>query len=661
VNIGVSTLSPAVSGTQRAYYPGLSAQSGTINIINENFGGRFQNIYAGITTVLSDGVSSATATEIRIQNVDNFDFNVGDFLRIDDEILRIRSTVLGNPVTVFRGLFGTNATTHDVGSVVRVIRVNPVEFRIPSGITASGHQFEYPGYGPGNYSTALPSLQETDLSDEQQRLAQNLESGGGSNSYNGFNEKGDYIIGNRKIDRSTGRSSAFDSPVPTITGEDPFSITTETDFDYLRTDEQFIRGSLTIGGGFYQDTTSYINGPLVVSQKLISTSPDGIVSDSLFLQGGLDVSRKYSVGIATPTSAGTLGDVVFNAEPTRGGQVGWTYTSDNEWYAFGAITYSQATNATVFGQVGVATDDAGTAALKVGSGSTQFVVESDGVGIGTTANGEKLRVEGGIRANSFTGDGSGLFNLQNDSAWEGTTSIYPIDNKIVGIGSTVPNADYKLHVGTPGTGGTDLYVANESIFDGIVRINGGATVSGVITSTNFRLDGSSSVINAGIITASTIQVGTGSTLFSATGSGVGIGTTAVRSAAALDIEGATRFKTYYEIAKPVESSGGIVTLDLSEAQTFVLTTTEAVTHFVVTNAVAGSTASFTVQVIQGSTGYTVDIDDFRTTGGASIPLRWPGGVAPVVTSTASAVDIYSFMTFDGASNLYGVVGGQNFS
>jgi len=661
-NIGVSTLSPAVSGTQRAYYPGIISQDGTVSIVNENFGGRFENIYAGITTVLSDGVS-ATATEIRIQNVDNFDFNIGDFLRIDNEILRIKSTVTGNPVTVFRGLFGTNSTSHSVGSSLKTIKINPVEFRVPSGITASGHQFEYPGYGAGNYSTALPSLQENSLTDEEQRLAQNLESGGGSNSYTGFNESGDYIIGNRKINRSTGRSTAYDTPIPTVTGEDPFSLTSETDVDYLRVDEQFIKGSLTIGGGFYKDTTSYINGPLVISEKLTSTSTDGIESDSLFLQGGLDVSRKYSVGISTPTTAGTFGDIVFNAEPIKGGQVGWTYTSDNEWYAFGAITYSQSTNATVFGQVGVATDDAGTASLKVGSGSTQFVVENDGVGIGTTANGFKLRVEGGIRANSFIGDGSGLINLANDSAWglEGSNSIYPIGNKTVGVGSTVPNTDYKLHVGSPGVAGTDLFVANDSIFDGVVKINDGTVVSGVITSTNFRLDGSSSVINAGIITASTIQVGTGSTVFSATGSGVGIGTVSVRSSAALDVEGATRFKTYYEIAKPVSSSGGVVTLDLSEAQTFVLTTTEAVTHFVATNAVAGSTASFTVQVIQGSTGYTVDIDDFRTTGGASIPLRWPGGVAPVVTSTASAVDIYSFMTFDGASNLYGVVGGQNFS
>ena len=32
-----------------------------------------------------------------------------------------------------------------------------------------------------------------------------------------------------------------------------------------------------------------------------------------------------------------------------------------------------------------------------------------------------------------------------------------------------------------------------------------------------------------------------------------------------------------------------------------------------------------------------------------------------VTTTAEKTDIYSFMTFDGGSSLFGVVGGQNFA
>ena len=47
-------------------------------------------------------------------------------------------------------------TTHVINSVVKKVYARPVEFRRNSIIRASGHTFEYVGYGPGNYSTALP-------------------------------------------------------------------------------------------------------------------------------------------------------------------------------------------------------------------------------------------------------------------------------------------------------------------------------------------------------------------------------------------------------------------------------------------------------------------------------------------------------------------------
>jgi len=44
-----------------------------------------------------------------------------------------------------------------------------------------------------------------------------------------------------------------------------------------------------------------------------------------------------------------------------------------------------------------------------------------------------------------------------------------------------------------------------------------------------------------------------------------------------------------------------------------------------------------------------------------IPVFWPGGgVLPITTPTANRSDIYTFKTFDGGSNWYGVVVGQNF-
>ena len=140
---------------------------------------------------------------------------------------------------------------------------------------------------------------------------------------------------------------------------------------------------------------------------------------------------------------------------------------------------------------------------------------------------------------------------------------------------------------------------------------------------------------------------------------VGIATATPR--AVLDVEGDTRLKSYHEAPVTLTSSGQVVNIDLSKGQTFELTTTENIVEFRISNFVADMATSFTIKILQGSTARTVDIDDFKNSAGsASIPVNWPGGVVPTVTASANAVDIYSFMTFDGGDRLYGVVGGQNF-
>ena len=109
-------------------------------------------------------------------------------------------------------------------------------------------------------------------------------------------------------------------------------------------------------------------------------------------------------------------------------------------------------------------------------------------------------------------------------------------------------------------------------------------------------------------------------------------------------------------------SSGVVTVDLSKARSFTLNVNENITQFTLTNPPTDAT-SFTLKITQDSTGsHNVGIDTFKTSGGTTIPVYWPGGgVIPIVTTTADRTDIYSFMTFDGCSSLYGVIGGQNFS
>ena len=90
-----------------------------------------------------------------------------------------------------------------------------------------------------------------------------------------------------------------------------------------------------------------------------------------------------------------------------GGILGWTYTTDNNWHTFGAVSLDEYGQSVLFDKVGVATDALGESTVLIGSGSTQVSIDgTGGVGIGTTANGFKLHVFGGNIRGTFEGDGS---------------------------------------------------------------------------------------------------------------------------------------------------------------------------------------------------------------------------------------------------------------
>ena len=81
--------------------------------------------------------------------------------------------------------------------MIKKVRIPSVEFRRPSIIRASGHTFEYLGYGPGNYSTALPQVQDRTLTEREEFLVQAQERSSGLVVYTGMNNKGDFFIGNQ--------------------------------------------------------------------------------------------------------------------------------------------------------------------------------------------------------------------------------------------------------------------------------------------------------------------------------------------------------------------------------------------------------------------------------------------------------------------------------
>ena len=678
INVGVSTIAPTESSSSIHILPeGFASQNGSVTVNNENIGGRMIAPYAGITTTLSGAVSTATGKIFPITGLNNFtsDIRIGDYLQIDDEIVRVQNTVQPGDasVTVYRGVLASKATTHDLGAVVKRIKPFASELRRHSIIRASGHTFEYVGFGPGNYSTAFPDKQDRAITADEELLAQSNKREGGINFYTGMNDKGISYSGNKKLSTITGREEIFDTPVRTITGED---ILTEPAINVITPVEGTFSRSIKVEGGPDNNTTSEFNGPIIVNNKVTVNSANGLETNTLFIQGDATVSRNYTVGISAPVLAGNPGNVIWKANPVQGGTWGYVYTTDNAWRAMSPISLERDTSIFVFDKVGIATTSPGNCTLKVGSGTSLVCIDEDGVGIGTTANGYSLNVIGGtkvsgvITATKFVGDGSLLTSVNVSAAgWtnitSGTPILYNTDLNEVGIGTSVATGA-KATIGDVGAAGTSLHVNGEARFAGIITAKD-VTIAGFTTITgDYDIQNSGGQITAGIVTTTNLVIGTALTTSS---NKVGLGTGTPRTL--LDVQGVLRTTA---IAENVDSGLAVtgsapnrkVILDLAQSSVFELDVDTIVDVFELRNPPTDG-GTFTLKITQNSTGgFAVDVDSFKDLNLTTpIPVYWPGGVVPTVTTTANRTDIYSFKFFNGSAittaGLYGVVGGQNFS
>ena len=112
-------------------------------------------------------------------------------------------------------------------------------------------------------------------------------------------------------------------------------------------------------------------------------------------------------------------------------------------------------------------------------------------------------------------------------------------------------------------------------------------------------------------------------------------------------------KDYSETSTSPSSSGGALTLDLENGDSFDVTLTES-TAFTFSNPPAtGKAGSFTLLLSQDGTGGWV------TTWPVSV--IWSGGGSPDPTVTPSATDLFSFFTVDAGITWFGFVGGLDFS
>jgi hypothetical protein len=128
---------------------------------------------------------------------------------------------------------------------------------------------------------------------------------------------------------------------------------------------------------------------------------------------------------------------------------------------------------------------------------------------------------------------------------------------------------------------------------------------------------------------------------------------AIRSAAAA-WTARQDFRTVTEERATDAAFAGAETIDCAASEVHALTLTGNVTGITFTNVpAAGKTFALTLLLKQDGTGS-------RTVAWPA-SVKWPGGVAPTLTTTAGRTDVITLLTHDGGTTWLGFVGGLNFN
>jgi hypothetical protein len=331
--VGIVTQTKA-STTGTLLKGAISANALNLTRGEENLGSRASYIYAGITTTLTSTLITSSST-VGLSSAAGF--ARGDYVLINAEIIRLASAPTGNTFTVLRGRFSTYKTTAEVGTQVKKIKVLPMEVRRPSFMRASGHTFEYLGYGPGNYSTGMPQKQTRTLSEDDVLTSQAREQAGGTVVYSGMNDLGEFYSGSKKLSSATGEEKVIDAPIITFTGDDAQGENQNRSSGIF--DDVLVKERITVEGGDNGNQSSQFYGPVNFTKKVTNTSNEGINTKNLFIKGTASQGKLITVGISTPTFASSnAGDISLKANPTDG-YVGQVYVG-SKWKKFGLISDS---------------------------------------------------------------------------------------------------------------------------------------------------------------------------------------------------------------------------------------------------------------------------------------------------------------------------------
>ncbi|NBQ97404.1 MAG: hypothetical protein EBT26_05315 [Microbacteriaceae bacterium] len=356
-----------------------------------------------------------------------------------------------------------------------------------------------------------------------------------------------------------------------------------------------------IGNAPYQgviDSGNILNGTIdTVDIK------DGAITNAKLLNSAITINgTSVSLGGSTTIAGGVTGSIQYNAGSTFGGVSTFVYDSANGWMGIG--TASPTEELTVAGQGIFYTDTINTHSYSLTNGGTAYGgANVPHITIGST-NGSyaHLLIKGGATA----ADGSNVPII--GMAVRNSAGNYTLGAQI-GIltnsaGSTAGSENHGLFFGTQ-NGGTA--VAIRAYFEPAGNFVPNNNVTYTLGTINLRW----------------LQTYTRDIFAS----------------------------KYNRIIQSITSSAGTQTIDFNSGSSVVLTLNAGITGWTLQNIPSSVEFEFRLYIVIAAGG---SISTWPT------GVKWANGQTPSLSTTASKIDVISFVTYDGGSSWLAMVVGQNF-
>ena len=475
------TSTASLSNPAHIFKHGFSANNASADALGENLGTRGVPSYDNDVLFLGQSITTEENFVVNLPTGASeviARFPLGSYLQVGNEIMRVKSkTLIGggnNEIQVIRGSMGTIIEPHTTGTQIKKIKLHPIELRRASILRASGHTFEYLGYGPGNYSTGLPQVQVKTLSEKEEFLSQAQETSCGTVLYTGMDSDGDFYIGNTKYSAQSGEQTTFDVPTPTVTGEDPNRLS-------VVFDEVIVKERILVEGGKSKQILSQFDGP-------ITFNGDVRMNKKLVLNNELRVIGK--VDFQSTTDATSCTDANAALRVAGGVAIG------KKLFVCGDVDFGS--NLVVDGTSRLSGE------VRIDTGIVPDTDEGAYLGSATKPWSEahigEIRIGNGANDNTIDTATGGL---TLDSA-SGTVTV---DDDLVVGGSLGVNGDTTLNQDL--TVGDDLTVNDNVQIDGDLNVDGSTTLNNTTVDGVLDVNGSATIdnvtINGDTVTATTFN------------------------------------------------------------------------------------------------------------------------------------------------------------